>query len=566
MFFEIIDRDAGGRIGKIEDGKKKIKTPNIAVVVNPNKMTVPIKKIKKIGFDLIITNSYIIWKSKKKEEIEEKGLHKYFKWKNFIYTDSGTFQMFSQGIRNIDNKTIVEFQKKLKSDFITPVDVFTLPDDSKMEAKRKLKETFRRVEEAKNLVGDIVYPIQGGMYLDLRKKAVEFGNNIGPKVFAIGGIVPLMNNYRYRELMDIVLNVRQYARPDIPVHAFGAGHPITFSLLVSAGVDLFDSAMYSLAAERDVYLTEYGSKDLREIEEFSCSCEVCRKYTPKDLLEMDKKEREKLLAIHNLYVIKEEISRIRQSIKENRLWELVQIRTRAHPKLLEAFTYMLKRYKNYFKENDVFPKRKGLFYGGEETKYRPEVLKAKERIKNLGNKTKLVKFGIFEVPKQLIPAYPFYQSEFFGEKKDVEVDWDKFFRLLLDYQFGKGAEKEFGEFVIEYAKTGKPRKIYSKDGIYLGSISGETMFFLPSVEGAKRIKNHIKKVVLEDEAVPFVKKGKSVFVKFTRTEDEIEPGDEVAIVDEGGKIIATGRSLLNKREINMMKRGVAVKVRDVEKE
>ncbi len=560
----MIDRDAGGRIGKIVEGSKKIKTPNIAVVVNPNKMTVPIKKIKKIGFDLIITNSYIIWKSRKREEIEDKGLHKFFGWKNFIYTDSGTFQMFSQGVKDIDNEMIVEFQKTIGSDFITPVDVFTLPDDDLKTAEKKLEKTFERVKETESMVENFVYPIQGGLHLSLRKKAVLFGNKLEASVFAIGGIVPLMNNYEYKELADVVLTVKKYARPDVPIHAFGAGHPITFAFLTALGVDLFDSAMYSIAAERDHYLTPYGTKKLEDIEEFSCSCEVCRKYTPEDLKKMEKGEREKLLAIHNLYVIKEEISRIRQAIREERLWELVQIRARSHPKILEALVYSLKKYKRFFKEVDAFPKKKGIFYGGEETKYRPEILKAKEKIKKIGGKK--LNIGWIEIPKELYPAYPFYQSEFFGEKKDVKIVWERFFKKLLDYQFGKGAGKYFGDFVLEYSKsTGKPRKVFSKDGVFLGSISGETMFFLPSVEGAERLKKFMKKIILKEEAVEFVKKGKSVFAKFCETEDKITPGEEVLVVDKSGNTIAVGKAVMNYKEIKWFKRGVAVKTRDVKK-
>ncbi len=42
-------------------------------------------------------------------------------------------------------------------------------------------------------------------------------------------------------------------------------------------------------------------------------------------------DRERLLALHNLYVTVAEISRIRQAIVDGTLWELVDERCRGHP-------------------------------------------------------------------------------------------------------------------------------------------------------------------------------------------------------------------------------------------
>ena len=171
MQAELISRDGGARICRIEENGKKLKTPCIAIVVNPNKMVLSIKELKKAGVELIIANAYILSKSKFREEIEKKGLHKFFKWKGFIYTDSGTYQMFSRGVRHIDNANMVEFQKRIGSDFITPVDVFTSPEDDFQIAEKKLEETVKRIEQTSALTEKFVFPVQGGAHVELRKRA-----------------------------------------------------------------------------------------------------------------------------------------------------------------------------------------------------------------------------------------------------------------------------------------------------------------------------------------------------------------------------------------------------------
>jgi 7-cyano-7-deazaguanine tRNA-ribosyltransferase len=562
MEFEILSRDAAGRVCKISENNKKIKTPTIAIVVNPNKMTLSIKELKKAGVELIITNAYILWKSRFKEEILEKGLHKFFKWRGFIYTDSGTYQMFSHGIKDLDNETMVSFQMQIKSDFVTPVDVFTLPSDSKEVAAKKLRETLERIKVAKSICNEkLVCPIQGGMYIDLRKEACEFANNIGARVFAIGGIVPLMNEYRYKELLDIVLACKTTLNPSIPTHAFGAGHPITFALLAACGVDIFDSAMYSLAAAEDRYLTPHGTKNLFELEELPCNCEVCRKYSAEDVKKAEKHERERLLALHNLYVTLEEIKRIRQAIHEQSLWELVQIRARSHPKILAALLFALQKYRKWFEENDMFPKKRGIFYSGKETELRPEITKAKRRLATLSARKLEERKPFGKIPRDLIPAYPFLQFEGLEEFEEVEVDWKKYFKLLLEYQFGEGASKAIGDFELEFARTGKPRRVFVNK-VCIGTISAETGFFLPNLNGAILLKEFMKKVFVKKEAEPFVRKGRNLLAKFAYTREKILPGEEVIVCNEEGEIIACGKALLNYREINLFERGVAVKIRD----
>ena len=76
-------------------------------------------------------------------------------------------------------------------------------------------------------------PIQGGTHADLRDEASLLMGSVdvdgkGFSIHPIGGIVPLMEQQRYRELFEILLASKASLPPDRPVHFFGCGHPLLF--------------------------------------------------------------------------------------------------------------------------------------------------------------------------------------------------------------------------------------------------------------------------------------------------------------------------------------------------
>lgn len=560
--FEIINRDAAGRLGKLFVGNREIKTPNIAIVVSPTRQIVPVKVMKKMGAELIITNSYIIRKnSSVKKEVSKKGLHKYFGWNGPIYTDSGTFQMYSQNVSDLDNKKIIRFQKKIGSDIITPVDIFTLPNESKETAAKKLVETISRIMEAKKLTsGNFVAPIQGGRYIELRKTACKKLSKVEPLIYAVGGIVPYMEQYRFSKVAEILITCKLNLPPHIPIHVFGAGHPMMFSFLVALGCDLFDSAMYSLAAQRGAYLTTSGTMEASNIKEFPCTCPVCSNCSADEFKKMSLYQKEKFLTLHNLYVTLGEIKNIRESIRQERLWELVQQRARAHPKLLDAFRTTLKRYGKHLVEFEKISKHSALFYSGEETRNRPEVLSALMKIKNCTGKKVSHKFW-GKLPVGLKDTYPFSQSVVPGSMKCPSISPSVQLRAIIDYQFGKKASKKFKGIKVEVSKkTGRLRRVW-KGKKLLGTIRPNDGMFIPTFEGANLLGRYIKEVVIRDrEAAGFVCAGKSLFAKFAYPQKGIRPGEEV-VVRYKKKTIALGTAILNSYEMKHFVRGVAVKIR-----
>ncbi len=548
--FQIKAKDGLARVGELNIRGKKITTPTIAVVVNPNKMTVPIKDLK--DFDLIITNSYIIKSSKSRKEIEKKGLHKFFRWNKPIYTDSGTFQMYSIGDARITNEETLEFQKKIRSDIITPLDVFTFPDDDYTTAKRKLEETFKRIEAAKEMKEDrlLCQPIQGGKFLDLRKKACS---KVYGDIAAIGGIVPLMENYNFKDLVDIIMTCKMSLPQNIPIHAFGAGNPQIFALLVAMGVDIFDSAAYALYASRGAYMTIekiIDINELKEMHELPCTCDVCKGRSPSEMTE-------ELIARHNLNVTLDEIRKIRVAIKGGRFFEFLVNRARLHADIYSAYIHLLKKYGKFMEEFVSLKKKKAPHFLGMETKLRPDVKVAlrlyKERVGSKVNPSFKEVFPFNMLGGENV--FKFSKKEF-SDMKRIEK--------LVDFQFGKGIGKKVlkGAVIEKSRKTGRIRRILKKGGVYATIRPGDGRIVFGD-EGMRDIFKLAKDyyVKIDEEAVPFVKKGKSVFCKFVKDVGSFLAGDQVAIVDEKGEYIGNGDALLSPKEIMDFDSGVAVVVR-----
>lgn len=139
---------------------------------------------------------------------------------------------------------------------------------------------------------------------------------------------------------------------------------------------------------------------------------------------------------------------------------------------------------------------------------------------------------------------------------------------MADYQFGKGVgAKLFPENVeIAYSKrTGRIRYIYL-NGKRLATLRPTDGLFSLSIKGAKRIAENAGSakcfVTVQNNVSRFIAEGGDVFaVHVVKADDEIRSKDEVIVVDEGGRVLAVGRSVLSSEEIKSFKVGVAVKVR-----
>jgi len=380
--FEIKYKDAMGRMGTLKTPHGKIKTPALMPVIHPGKQTIDVKKY---GAELVITNAYIIYKNEElKEKALKNGVHKLINFSGPIITDSGSFQLSAYGDIDVNNQEIIEFQEKIGTDIGTSLDIPTPPFVTRKKAKEDLKITIERAREALNVKGDLMLNsvVQGSTYSDLRSHCADVLGEMSFDVYPIGAVVPLLESYKYSDLVDVVMASVTHLPDSKPRHLMGAGHPMVFSLAVAMGCDLFDSAAYILYAENDRIMMPNGTYKLENLVEMPCSCNVCTNYTPDDLKGMEKSERSNLIAQHNLNISFAEIRTIKQSIVDGNLLELVEQRCKSHPNLLNALR-KLKDYVSIIDKYDPAYKKSAFFYSGPESVNRPEVFRHQKRLNRL---------------------------------------------------------------------------------------------------------------------------------------------------------------------------------------
>jgi 7-cyano-7-deazaguanine tRNA-ribosyltransferase len=382
--FEILNRDGLGRIGLITTKHGKFKSPTLFPVINPNDKVITATEMQKLfGAKAVITNSYIIHKSKSLHETAlKKGVHGLLAFDGPIMTDSGSFQLYTYGKVKVQPNDIIEFQNQIKPDIGTILDVFGTADLTYDEAASDVNETLLRAQEAIRVRDGIglAGTVQGGQYPELRQHCAIEMSKLPFEIHPIGGVVPFMEEYRFKELVRIILASKKGLTPARPVHLFGAGHPMLFPLAVALGCDTFDSASYIKYADDDRFLFSYGTKKLEHLETLPCICPICSDTSVSELKGLAKDERRKLIAKHNLYICFNEIELIRQAIIDGTLWELVEQRARSHPHLLQSLVDLYHDWK-YLEQFEPISRRRFLYVGSESME-RPDIKRFQDRIKN----------------------------------------------------------------------------------------------------------------------------------------------------------------------------------------
>ncbi|HLQ03228.1 MAG TPA: PUA domain-containing protein [Nitrososphaerales archaeon] len=139
--------------------------------------------------------------------------------------------------------------------------------------------------------------------------------------------------------------------------------------------------------------------------------------------------------------------------------------------------------------------------------------------------------------------------------------------LMFDYVFGRGvsgALPKSGLKLVYSRKSGRVKEVLH-DGKLFATVKTSGAIAL-SVYGAnKMVKSRAflrNCVVVKDDAVEFVKEGRSVFCKYVDSAGrDVLPRSEVAVLDRGGRVIGVGRAIIAGRYMQQFYSGVAVKVR-----
>ena len=217
------------------------------------------------------------------------GLHKFISWDKPILTDSGGFQVFSlTGIRKLtpDGCTFsshidgsrhtftpennVDTQRIIGADIMMALDECCPGDADYNYAKKSLGGTqswleryLKRFDETEPLYGysQTVFPIvQGCVYPDLRKRAVEHVVAQNREGYAIGGLAVGEPTEKMYEMLELVCPLLP---DDRPRYLMGVGTPANLLEGIARGVDMFDCVMPTRNGRNGMLFTWNGIMNMR---------------------------------------------------------------------------------------------------------------------------------------------------------------------------------------------------------------------------------------------------------------------------------------------------------------
>jgi 7-cyano-7-deazaguanine tRNA-ribosyltransferase len=407
--FEVRYSDLAARIGRLKTPHGVVETPAFVPVVHPVRQTVSTQFLKKMGFDIVITNAYITLRHYG-DEARKRGIHNIIGYDGAVMTDSGGYQVLEYGSVEVEAAVIAQFEKDIRSDIPIPLDKPTGYGLDYERAKEYVATTLKNSKETLDAVGDTdaiwVGPVQGAEHSDLVEHSAKELDRMGFKLMALGSPVELMEAYEFAMLAGMIVAAKKVI-PAKPVHLFGAGHPLTIPLAVALGCDMFDSASYMLYAKDGRYMTPNGTVRLDELAYLPCQCPVCSSHSLPELLGMQEEERIIEVAKHNLHLLKAEVDSVKQAIMDGRLWEYVMQKARAHPKLMEAA--QLFRDIEILESGTPLFKERAIFFYGPIDQHRPEA----KRFRRAAAEYHSTKKRLVLCPEDEV--HPFYSTRSYRE-------------------------------------------------------------------------------------------------------------------------------------------------------
>lgn len=243
-----------------------------------------------IRAQIILSNTYHLYLRPGLHVLEEAGgLHQFCGWDGPILTDSGGFQVFSlktlrklseDGVRfqsHIDGsyhmftpETVVDIQRSIGADIMMAFDE-CIPGDADYSAARKslgitqrwLERCFSRFCGTTPKYGycQSLFPIvQGGVFPDLRIKAVIHAKEFDADGYAIGGLAVGEPEEVMYEVLDVV-NAELPANK--PRYLMGVGTPFNILEAIDRGVDMFDCVMPTRNGRNGMLFTRAGVINIR---------------------------------------------------------------------------------------------------------------------------------------------------------------------------------------------------------------------------------------------------------------------------------------------------------------
>ena len=291
--YELIaeDKKTGARAGLLHTPHGTFKTPMFMPVgTQATVKTVTPEELEDMGAQIILSNTYHLFLRPGTELIREAGgLHDFMNWHKGILTESGGFQVFSltkirkiteEGCRfqshidgsrhtftpenNVDTQRIIGADIMMAFDECCPGDAdFNYAKKSLLMTQNWLERFLKRFDETEPLYGysQTVFPIvQGCVYPELRKMAVEHAVAQDREGYAIGGLAVGEPTEKMYEMLELVCPMLPEDRPR---YLMGVGTPANLLEGIARGVDMFDCVMPTRNGRNGMLFTWNGIMNMR---------------------------------------------------------------------------------------------------------------------------------------------------------------------------------------------------------------------------------------------------------------------------------------------------------------
>ena len=294
MKFSISAKDphSSARCGTLETAHGAVRTPIFMPVgtVGSVKGVYHRDLREDIRAEIILGNTYHLYLRPGLDTLRAAGgLHKFESWDRPILTDSGGFQVFSlspirkltpegctfrshiDGSRHIFTpENNVDTQRIIGADIMMALDECCPGEADHSYARKSLDLTkdwleryAARFRETEPLYGydQCFFPIvQGCVYPDLRREAVDHAVQFGADGYAIGGLAVGEPTEKMYEMLELVCPLLPEDRPR---YLMGVGTPANILEGIERGVDMFDCVMPTRNGRNGMLFTWNGVMNMR---------------------------------------------------------------------------------------------------------------------------------------------------------------------------------------------------------------------------------------------------------------------------------------------------------------
>lgn len=305
------------------------------------------QQLEAANAQMILANTYHLHLQPGEDIVREAGgLHRFMAWNQPILTDSGGFQVFSLSeMRQITEEGVtfksprdgsiikitpeksIQIQNALGADVIMAFDECPPANATKEQVEAATDRSYRWlkrcVEAHQNTNKQALFGIvQGGIHLDLRKKAVEQLTTLDLPGYAIGGV-------SVGEEPELINGTVRYTTPLLPTHKprylMGVGTYREMAQAIASGIDLFDCVIPTRFGRHGTALVQgqriniknaQYKRDFEPLDQ-TCDCYACQNFSRAYLNHMVRSQEMLgyvMLSLHNVTELIRFTQQIRSSV------------------------------------------------------------------------------------------------------------------------------------------------------------------------------------------------------------------------------------------------------------